>query len=126
MSKKSTLRWMPLDNAAKIYPAARRKNWTNVFRLSATLTEPVDKEFLQSALDVTVQRFPSLAVRLRRGAFWYYLQQLPCAPKLSPEYGYPWCGWVKRSCGSVRSGSLPRTGGSLWNCSIPSPTEPVH
>lgn len=94
MSKKSTLRWMPLDNAAKIYPAARRKNWTNVFRLSATLTEPVDKDILQSALDVTVQRFPSLAVRLRRGAFWYYLQQLPCAPKLSPEYSYPlvWMG----------------------------------
>lgn len=94
MSKKSTLRWMPLDNAAKIYPAARRKNWTNVFRLSATLTEPVDKEVLQSALDVTAQRFPSLVVRLRRGMFWYYLRQLPCAPKISREYSYPlvWMG----------------------------------
>lgn len=94
MSKYDSLRWMPLDNAAKIYPAARRKNWTNVFRLSATLTEPIDKEILQSALDVTVKRFPSLAVRLRRGVFWYYLQQLPHTPRLSPEYSYPlvWMG----------------------------------
>ena len=89
MTAQRSLRWMPLDNAAKIYPAARRKNWTNLFRLSVTLTEPVDKAVLQAALDVTVQRFPSLAVRLRRGAFWYYLQQIPNAPKLSREYSYP-------------------------------------
>ena len=25
--------WMPLDNAALIFPAIRRKNWNNVFRL---------------------------------------------------------------------------------------------
>ena len=64
------LRWLPLDNAAKIYPAARRSNWSNVFRLSVTLTEPVDVAVLKSALDVTVRRFPSIAVRLRKGLFW--------------------------------------------------------
>jgi len=37
-----SLRWLRLDNAAKIYPAARRRTWSNVFRLSATLKEPVD------------------------------------------------------------------------------------
>lgn len=84
-----SLQWLPLDNAAKIYPAARRKKWSNVYRLSATLTEPVDPAVLQSALDVTVRRFPSLAVRLRRGMFWYYLQQLPGAPSISREYSYP-------------------------------------
>lgn len=83
------LRWLPLDNAAKIYPAARRKNWSNVFRLSATLSEPIDRTAMQSALDVTVKRFPSIAVRLRRGLFWYYLQQLPHTPKLQEEYSYP-------------------------------------
>ncbi len=64
------LRWMRLDNAAKIYPAARRENWNNFFRVSATMTENVDREVLQAALDVTVRRFPSIAVRLRRGTFW--------------------------------------------------------
>ena len=83
------LRWMRLDNAAKIYPASRSKSWSNVFRLSATLTEKVDEDILRSALDVTVRRFPSIAARLRRGVFWYYLQQLDKAPELSREYSYP-------------------------------------
>ena len=89
MSEKKKLRWMRLDNAAKIYPAARRNNWSNVFRLSFTLTEEVDPAVLQKALDVTVTRFPSIAARLRRGLFWYYLEQVPQAPKLSREDSYP-------------------------------------
>ena len=83
------LRWVRLDNAAKIYPAARRRNWSNVFRQSATLTEAVDAEVLQSALEVTVRRFPSIAARLRKGAFWYYLQQVESAPAIREEYSYP-------------------------------------
>lgn len=83
------LRWMTLDNAAKIFPAARRRNWSNVFRLSATLTEEVDREVLQSALDVTVRRFPSIAVRLKTGFFWYYLEEIPKAPDIMDEKPYP-------------------------------------
>lgn len=83
------LRWMRLDNAAKIYPAARRQNWSSVFRLSVTLTEPVDVTVLQSALDVTARRFPSIATRLRKGLFWYYLQELGHAPTIRPESSYP-------------------------------------
>ncbi len=89
LSPERKLRWMPLDNAAKIYPAARRQNWSSVFRLSATLTEPVDIPTLQSALDVTVRRFPSIATRLRRGVFWYYLQQISKAPAIQEENCYP-------------------------------------
>ena len=89
LAPENKLRWVPLDNAAKIYPAARNQNWSNVFRLSATLTEAVDAEILQSALDVTVRRFPSMAVRLRRGFFWYYLEQLQSAPKVRGEHSYP-------------------------------------
>lgn len=89
MSWEKKLRWMRLDNAAKIYPAARNQNWSNVFRLSATLREPVDVEIMQSALDVTVRRFPSIAARLRKGVFWYYLQQLEQAPVIRQENSYP-------------------------------------
>ena len=89
--KKATkqLRWVRLDNAAKIYPAARRKNWSNVFRQSATLVDAVDTDVLKSALNVTVKRFPSIAARLRKGAFWYYLQQVETAPEIKEEYSYP-------------------------------------
>ncbi len=89
MAGEKKLRWLPLDNAAKIYPAARRQHWSNVFRLSATLTEEIDRDVMQAALDITVRRFPSIAVRLRRGLFWYYLQELSCAPDLREEYSYP-------------------------------------
>lgn len=83
------LRWLHLDNAAKIYPAAATSRWSNVFRLSATLNETVDKEVLQSALDVTVRRFPSIAMRLRRGVFWYYLEEIKTAPEIKDEASYP-------------------------------------
>ena len=89
MAREQKLRWMRLDNAAKIYPAARRQNWSNVFRLSATLNEPVDRQVLQSALDVTMRRFPSIAARLRKGVFWYYLQQIPHVPPIREESSYP-------------------------------------
>ena len=89
LSEERKLRWMRLDNAAKIYPAARRQNWSNVFRLSATLKESVDAVVMQSALDVTVRRFPSIATRLRRGVFWYYLQQISQAPAIREESSYP-------------------------------------
>ena len=89
LSPARSLRWMKLDNAAKIYPAAKRRNWNNFFRISATLTEPVDTAVLRSALDVTARRFPSIAVRLRRGAFWYYLEQIPKAPAIQDEKSCP-------------------------------------
>ncbi len=83
------LRWMSLDNAAKIFPASRRRNWSNVFRLSATMTEKVDKSVLQIALDITVRRFPSIAVRLKSGAFWYFIEEIPKAPEILDEKPYP-------------------------------------
>lgn len=89
LPKPRCLRWMRLDNAAKIFPAARRRNWSNLFRLSVTLNEPVDPALLQSALDVTVRRFPSVAVRLRRGVFWYYLEEVEEAPRVQPDSYQP-------------------------------------
>lgn len=86
---KKPLKWVRLDNAAKIYPAARRRNWSNVFRQSVTLCEEIDVKVLKSALDVTVKRFPSIAARLRKGAFWYYLQQVEKAPEIKEEQSYP-------------------------------------
>lgn len=87
--KKEQLQWVRLDNAAKIYPAARRRGWSNVFRQSVTLCDEVDIVILKSALEITVKRFPTIAARLRKGAFWYYLQQLESAPEIMDEQSYP-------------------------------------
>ncbi len=96
MAKADKLRWMKLDNAAKIYPAARRQNWSNVFRVSATLNEDIDRDVLSSALDVTVRRFPSIATRLRKGVFWYYLEQISSAPEIMDENSFPLTRMSKR------------------------------
>lgn len=89
MSKEHKLRWLKLDNAAKIYPAARSRNWSNVYRMSATLKDEIDKEVLSKALDVTLRRFPSIAVKLQKGVFWYYLEQISELPEISSESSYP-------------------------------------
>ena len=94
MAKKTF--WVRLDNAAKIYPAARNDNWSNVFRQSMTLSEKVDIEVLKSALEVIIKRFPAIAARLRKGVFWYYLEQVPHAPNIKDEKSYPLCFMSKK------------------------------
>lgn len=81
--------WMPLDNAALIFPAIRRKNWNNVFRESVTLTEDVDPVLLQQAVDELMPRFPSFYLRLRQGVFWYYLEEVSAPPRVQEDYAYP-------------------------------------
>ena len=76
MARERSKVWMPLDNAALIFPAIRRKNWSNVFRQSITLTEKIDPVLLQQAVDELMPRFPSFYLRLRRGVFWYYLEEV--------------------------------------------------
>lgn len=82
-------RWMRLDNAALIFPAIRQRHWVNVFRVSATLTEPVDPSLLQQAVTDLMPRFPSMYVRLRPGLFWYYLEELPAPPTVREDYAFP-------------------------------------
>ena len=81
--------WMPLDNAALIFPAIRRRNWNNVFRQSVTLREDIDPVLLQRAVDELMPRFPSFYLRLRRGVFWYYLEEVKSPPKVQEDYAYP-------------------------------------
>ncbi|HNX13303.1 MAG TPA: hypothetical protein PK854_02150 [Oscillospiraceae bacterium] len=81
--------WMKLDNAAKIYPAAKRRNWTALFRLSACLTEPVDPVALRAALESCAKRFPTFTLRLRRGMFWFYLEHIDGVPKIQRDVANP-------------------------------------
>ena len=82
-------RWFKLDNAAKLYPAVSTARWSSAFRVSAELTEDVDPEKLQSAVNLTLNRFPSLKVRLRSGLFWYYLEEIGQPLSVRPDTGHP-------------------------------------
>ena len=91
--------WMPLDNAALIFPAIRRRNWNNVFRESVTLGEAVDPVLLQRAVDDLMPRFPSFYLRLRRGVFWYYLEEVSSPPAIQEDYAYPLTFMTKKEMG---------------------------
>lgn len=90
-------RWSRLDNASKIFLAARSSHDSKVFRLSCELRENVQPKLLQQALDETLEDFPLFRSCLRRGIFWYYLEdcadrplvqeekELPCSPLYRPD-----------------------------------------
>ena len=67
--------WYPLDNAGKIYPPVSNSHRPSTFSLSVTLTEAVDKDILQKAANQILERFVSFNVKLKRGIFWYYLEE---------------------------------------------------
>jgi len=58
--------WLPLDNAAKIYPTASSKLSPAVFRLSARLRAPIKLTALQRAADALVRRCPLYSSGLLR------------------------------------------------------------
>ncbi|MBE6543753.1 MAG: hypothetical protein E7675_05080 [Ruminococcaceae bacterium] len=97
--KQQKLHWLKLDNAAKIYPAAKRRGWINFFRLSVTLSEKVDPAVLQNALDAIHKRFPSICARLCHGLFWYYLEEMPQAPIVREEGPCPLITENKKALG---------------------------
>lgn len=72
MKKKN---WFLLDNAAKIFPCTSNKNRPNLFCVSVTLVEEINKDILQETIDTVLSRFPSYKVRLKKGIFWYYLEE---------------------------------------------------
>ncbi len=67
--------WFKLDNAGKVFPGQNTSKWSNIFRVSVTLTEAIDPTILEQALTMTLVRFPCFDVRIRRGLFWYYLEK---------------------------------------------------
>ena len=69
--------WYPLDNAGVLYSALQTEKYSAIYRFSAVMTEPVDRSALQRAVDKTMPRFPTFAVRIRKGAFWYYFEPNP-------------------------------------------------
>lgn len=68
--------WLPLDNAAKIYPAIISDEISAVFRLTAVLKQPVNIKLFQRTVLLVEKRFPYYKVQLKEGFFWFYLENL--------------------------------------------------
>lgn len=83
------LKFYPLDNAGTLYTAIASSRMSTVYRMTVGLTEAVDPDLLQKALDQIIPRFPYFQVTLKRGFFWYYYQHTEVMPKVEEETYYP-------------------------------------
>ena len=81
--------WYPLETSAKIYPAIISPRQPSVFRLSCTFHNEIDPNIMQTALNVTMVRYPGFSMTLKRGAFWFYFEEMDKNPTLQPEQYYP-------------------------------------
>lgn len=86
-------KWHKLDNTANLFPVIAGRDMSNVFRLSAVLTELVEPTLLQRALEETLPHFAAFHVRLRHGLFWSYLEQNDARPQALPEEDEP-CRYI--------------------------------
>ena len=75
---------MRIDNAANIYPASLSKHYASLYRMSVTLTEPVDLALLREALLTVSERIPTFRCELRAGAFWWHLRRMEKEPEVAP------------------------------------------
>lgn len=81
--------WYKLDNAAKLYPAISGPGSGSVFRLAVQLKSDVNPQILQEALATTLPRFPTLAVKMKKGLFWYFFESNPEIPEVTVEKAPP-------------------------------------
>lgn len=88
--RKEVAGWEKLDNTANLFPAIATPSMTNVYRISVTMTEPVQVKPLQKALDEVLPCFDSFRVRMRRGIFWNYFEtNYKMPPLIEEETDYP-------------------------------------
>lgn len=66
--------WYKMDLSAVVYPTLQRRDFSSVYRLSVVLKEKIDPDVLQKAVDITMKRFPTYKVAIRKGLFWRYLE----------------------------------------------------
>ena len=82
--------WDKLDNTANLFPVIANEDMTNVYRISVTLSEEVDRVVLQEALNRVLPQFLIFRMRLRMGFFWYYFEEnTRPAPIVREEYSSP-------------------------------------
>jgi len=86
--EKNRIRSYRMDNAAILFSFVCNKRITCLFRLTATLAEPINVNLLQKALDRIIVRFPYYRVNQRAGLFWFYWETNLGKPKVIADSKY--------------------------------------
>lgn len=68
-------KWYRLDNAAKLYPSIKTSRWSSVYRLSVSLTEPIDKALLERAADIALKRTRAFSLSIKRACSGFTLNK---------------------------------------------------
>lgn len=80
-----TSRWSRLDNAAKIFPSSTSRRDSKVFRFYCQLDRPVEPEHLTLAVEQVLAHFPFYRCTMRKGMFWYFLEESRKFPRVAQE-----------------------------------------
>ena len=75
MKNQEKIKWRRLDNSAKLFPIVGNKKFSSIYRMSVLLTQEIDENILKKAVEKTLEIFTTFKVVLKRGFFWYYLEQ---------------------------------------------------
>ena len=76
-----------IDNSSILYLALIRKDHTNIFRFTLTMTEEIRPELLQEAVNRIFHRFPSIFAGFRPGFFHYTQVHSDSPPQVKPDPG---------------------------------------
>ena len=78
-----------LDDQATIYSLSRNKKDPSIFRLSVTLKEDINRDILQKAVEISLQKYQAYKVKMKAGLFWYYLEENTQSPIVTKEKDNP-------------------------------------
>ena len=89
-TKKKVPVWAKLDNTALLFPVISTEGMSSVYRESVSLTEDINGDLLQEALEKVLSQFLIFRMRLRLGLFWYYFEENDRpVPKVREEELFP-------------------------------------
>jgi len=86
--EKNKIRSYRMDNAAVLFSFVCNERITCLFRMAATLKNPINVSILQRALDRIIERFPYYRVNQRPGFFWFYWETNLGKPKVMADSKY--------------------------------------
>ena len=84
-SKKRHALWRRMDNMALMFTPSASRQDPLVIRIGFTLDEQVEPDRLQRALDKTLAFVPYFRSVIRKGLFWYYLEESDLCPLVHEE-----------------------------------------
>lgn len=85
--KKKPEALFPVDNSSILFFSLMKKTHTNLYRFTMTLSEEINPEALQQAVDRVYRRFPTVIAGFLPGFFHYFQFPAQQPPQVQPDPG---------------------------------------